>query len=165
MIKTFNGDITKIEGVQYICNAANAIGPMGAGVAGAIRKAGGKRIQDEALRVCSKLKPKAGDIYVTDAGHLPYTKIIHLVTMDVPGGFTSLDIVGHCLDKLISKCHFEKIDKVALPALGTGIGGLNKQAVAKLYVDKLALVNDIEFIIVDIDTEFTKFINHELINR
>lgn len=165
MIKILNGDITKVEDVKYICNAANAIGPMGAGVAGAIRKAGGSRIQKEALRVCSEIKPKAGDIYVTDAGSLPYNSIIHLVTMDIPGGVTSLEIVSNCLDKLIKKCRFEKIDKVALPALGTGIGGLDKKEVAKIYVDNLALIEDIVFVIVDIDAEFLNYIKRELINR
>lgn len=36
MIITKVGDITKIQNVEYICNAANGIGILGSGVAGGL---------------------------------------------------------------------------------------------------------------------------------
>lgn len=156
MIKAIVGDITKLNNIDYIVNAANGVGPMGSGVAGAIRRAGGEMIQREAFEQCKKLNPQPGDMYLTSAGRLPYKGVIHLVTMKNPGGITSYNIVEKCLNTLISFCKKENIKKVALPALGTGIGRLNKEKVANIY--KSILTNeDIEFYVVDIDKEFISY--------
>jgi O-acetyl-ADP-ribose deacetylase len=156
MIRAVNGDITKLEEVQYICNAANGIGPMGGGVAAAIRRAGGKEIETEAIKVCKEQNPMPGELYVTNAGTLPYKKVIHLVTMKEPAGETSYDIVKTCLEHLVSYCQEHGIQKVALPALGTGVGKLDKTKVADIFKEVLGPVKDIEFIVVDIDQEFVQ---------
>jgi O-acetyl-ADP-ribose deacetylase (regulator of RNase III) len=154
VIKAVRGDITKLQDVYYICNAANGIGPMGGGVAAAIRRAGGKEIEAEAIKVCKEQNPMPGDLYVTNAGKLPFKKVIHLVTMKEPAGPTSYDIVKTCLEHLVSYCQEHGIDKVALPALGTGVGNLDKTKVADIFKEVLEPVKDIEFIVVDIDEEF-----------
>ncbi|AEH49569.1 macro domain-containing protein [Parageobacillus thermoglucosidasius] len=154
MIKAVCGDITKLQDVSYICNAANGIGPMGGGVAAAIRKAGGREIEEEAIHVCQEQNPQPGDLYVTRAGTLPFQGIIHLVTMKEPAGATSYDIVQTCLNNLVAYCQKHGIDKVALPALGTGVGNLDKTKVAAIFKEVLEPVKDIEFIVVDIDEAF-----------
>lgn len=154
IINVVRQSITSIKDVDFICNAANGIGPMGAGIAGAIRNAGGASIQNEAFLACSKANYQPGDLYVTNAGTLPYKKVFHLVTMKYPGGKTSYDIVEKCLQSLISLCRMKKVTRVALPALGTGIGGLNCVNVAEIYKRVLNSVNDIEFVVVDIDPVF-----------
>lgn len=154
MIKAVNGDITKLQGVPYICNAANGIGPMGGGVAAAIRRTGGKEIEAEAIKVCKEQNPMPGDLYVTNAGTLPFKGIIHLVTMKEPAGPTSYDIVKKCLQHLVSYCQDRGILKVALPALGTGVGKLDKAKVAEIFKEVLEPVSDIEFLVVDVDQEF-----------
>lgn len=153
MINIQLGDLTRVKDVEYICNAANGVGPMGRGIAGAIHRAGGKSIQDEAFIKCRKNDPQPGEYYTTRAGTLPYKGVIHLVTMKQPGGPTSLLVVEKCLKNLIKYCQIMNINKVALPALATGIGGLNKIDVAKIYKDLLTDI-DIEFLVVDIDKEF-----------
>lgn len=157
MIKVHLGDLTKFEGVDYICNAANGIGPMGRGIAGAIKRAGGEEIQRDAYRVCKSQDPQVGDVYTTVAGTLPYKAIIHLVTMKVPGGPTSLEVVVNCLRSLIEYCKNNNIDKVALPALSTGVGGLDKEQVAKIFKAILGTAPSIEFNVVDVDTEFINY--------
>ncbi|KAF0996595.1 macro domain-containing protein [Geobacillus sp. TFV-3] len=158
MIRAMVGDLTKVEGVEYICNAANGIGPMGGGVAAAIRRAGGRVIEDEAIRVCQAQDPQPGDLYVTGAGSLPFRGVIHLVTMKQPAGETSYEIVRLCLEQLVSYCREHGIKKVALPALGTGVGGLDKEKVARLFVEVLGPVEDVEFVVVDIDQAFIDFV-------
>lgn len=154
MIKAMRGDITKLRNVSFICNAANGIGPMGGGVAAAIRKAGGREIEEEAINVCKEQNPQPGNLYVTNAGTLPFQGIIHLVTMKEPAGATSYDIVKTCLNHLVNYCQKNRIDKVALPALGTGVGNLDKTKVAAIFKEVLEPVKDIEFIVVDIDEVF-----------
>ncbi|MNJ90144.1 O-acetyl-ADP-ribose deacetylase [compost metagenome] len=162
MIKVIKGDLTKAIGVDYIVNAANGVGPMGSGIAGAIRRAGGVAIQQQAFAVCSKADYQPGDIYVTTAGELSFKKIIHLVTMKNPGGVTSLEIVEKCLKNLVSYCELANIKKVGLPALGTGVGKLDLQKVASLFVDILGPIKDTEFSVVDIDPIFIYHVNREI---
>jgi len=164
MIKIQTGDITKIENVQYICNAANGRGPMGAGVAGAIRRAGGMDIQTEAMQICTNFDVEPGDIYITKAGTLPYDGVIHLCTMKNPGSPSNINIIKNCLDSLIQFCNEEEIKTVAIPALGTGIGGVNKVQVAELYVNILNKATT-EFIVTDIDADFIAYVNMYLSMR
>jgi O-acetyl-ADP-ribose deacetylase (regulator of RNase III) len=156
LIRAIIGDITKLTDVEDICNAANGTGPMGAGVAGAIARAGGQEIVVDAFRVCKEKDPKVGQVYVTIAGTLPYKSIIHLVTMKKPGGATSYDIVRSCLQSLVKHCREHGITKVALPALGTGIGGLSVYRVASIFSEELHSIEDIEFTVVDINEDFIK---------
>jgi O-acetyl-ADP-ribose deacetylase (regulator of RNase III) len=66
-LEVFDGDITQLE-VDAIANAANNHLWMGSGVAGAIRRAGGDEIEDEAVA----LGPiEVGDAVATGAGRLP----------------------------------------------------------------------------------------------
>lgn len=159
MIIALKGDLTQFKDADYIVNAANAVGPMNSGIAFAIKKNGGNEIQDSAYLICSKNDYKPGDIYVTHAGRLSYKKIIHLVTMKNPGGTTSYEIVENCLRNLIIYCRVSKIKKIALPALGTGVGGLDFMKVANIFKEVLQPVNDIEFFVVDIDPMFIYYLN------
>ncbi|MNV48661.1 RNase III inhibitor [compost metagenome] len=154
IIATLRGSITKVPHVEYICNAANGVGPMGFGVAKAIRNDGGTSIQKEAFVVCSKANYQPGDVYVTNAGILPYKKVIHLVTMKNPGGPTSYEVVEQCLKTLVSLCKMKNIKRVALPALGTGSGKLKVDRVAQIFKDVLNSTEFTEFVIVDIDPMF-----------
>lgn len=157
-MRALQGDITKVENVDYICNAANGWGCMTAGVSGAIGSAGGYKVQVEAIRACMKQIPLAGELYVTSAGKLPYAGILHLVTMWMPGIWSSLQTVEKCLYSLITHCKVNNIDHIALPALGTGTGMLNVKSVANLYVNILR-GETIDFVVVDINHKFIDEIN------
>lgn len=162
MIKVIKGDLTQIKNVDYVVNAANGVGVMGSGIAGSLRRAGGVVIQQQAFVVCSKADYQPGDIYTTTAGELSFKKIIHLVTMKNPGGVTSLEIVEKCLRNLVSYCKLANIKRVGLPALGTGVGKLDLQKVASLFVDILGPEKEVEFSVVDIDPVFIYHVNREL---
>lgn len=167
MIKAYKHDITKLRDINYICNSANAQGPMGAGVANAIRRAGGMDIQVEAINTCMKKKYNPGDIYITGSGRIKCDAIFHLIIMEYPGnklGTLNLNVIKKCLNNLIKFCRKNNIKKIALPALGTGVGKLPKSKVAKIFVDILQPVDDIEFHVVDIDIHFIHFVN-EYINK
>jgi O-acetyl-ADP-ribose deacetylase len=141
MIKTYVGsifDYIESEGLDTIMNAANGIGPMGAGIAGAIRKAGGVEIQTDAFRVCKEQDPQPGQAYLTIPGKLEeqgIMKIVHAVTMKQPGGPTSLEIVKHAFKSALGLAYKDGTLKIGCTALGTGIGGLNVKEVAKAMID------------------------------
>jgi len=144
MIKICEGNIFSIiteENINFLMNAANGIGPMGAGIAGAIRKHGGEEIQREAIQVCMRHSPDPGDAYRTSSGVLKkqgVEYIIHAVTMKNPGGDTSYQVVEKAfrsaiqLVESISDCFSIDNPIMACTALGTGVGRLDSEKVAEI---------------------------------
>jgi len=156
-VRLIIGDITKME-ADVIVNAANGIGTMGGGVAYAIKMAGGEVIEREAIRICNELEPKEGDVYVTSAGNLKAKYIFHAVTMKNPAQPSSIEIVKKCLLSLLKKAREYEIKSMVIPALGTGVGGLSKEEVAKIYKDILEGISEIDIMVIDRDGEFIKYL-------
>ena len=168
MITAKVGNLLKsitLENLDSIINAANGIGPMGAGIAGAIRKYGGKEIQNDAFRVCNELDPMEGDAYSTISGKLKnigVKRIIHAVTMKQPGGDTSLDICKNAFNNALKLAKSLEIKKIGCTALGTGIGGLDPIEVAKVMVNVAKQYNDIDIIFIDFNDSFINTILQEI---
>src|SRR5919204_66926 len=76
-LEVVEGDIAALE-VDAIANAANDRLWMGAGVAGAIKRAGGDEIEREAV---AKGPIAVGDAVATGAGRLPARWVIHAAVM------------------------------------------------------------------------------------
>src|ERR1700716_708380 len=87
-IEVLDTDITTLA-VDAIANAANTELRHGGGVAGAIRRAGGARGEEESRR---KAPIGLGDAVETTAGAMPSRWVIHAATMEL-GGPTSADII------------------------------------------------------------------------
>ncbi|MBA1333669.1 MAG: Appr-1-p processing domain protein [Firmicutes bacterium] len=154
-MKTVVGDITSLE-ADVIVNAANGIGPMGGGVAAAIRRIGGIEIEKEAIEVCRRIDPSEGEVYVTGAGKLKFKYVFHAVTMKQPAQPSSIEIVKKCINSLLEKAREMKITSMVLPALATGVGGVPKEEVAKVYASMLGKVTDIDITVADVSGEFIK---------
>lgn len=134
-------DITKIKKIQVLVNAANGVGIMGAGVAGAIsRAAGGEDFIKEvrAIAMASGKPHEEGQCYFTPPGLLAANgvkAIAHAVTMKYPGSHSSYAIIDKCLETLFKRLISEKYESVAVPGLGTGIGNLDREQVARRTVE------------------------------
>jgi O-acetyl-ADP-ribose deacetylase (regulator of RNase III) len=131
-IEVVHGDITKLE-VDAIVNAANTHLYMGGGVAGAIKRAGGKEIEEEAVK---KGPIKIGEVVVTSAGKLKAKFVIHAPTMELDFK-TDEQKVRLAMKAALKKAEELGIESIAFPALGTGVGGLQKDLVAKIMVEEL----------------------------
>lgn len=153
MIKAIRGDITKFQDVEYIACVSNAIGLLNSNVGKSIRVQGGREIEDEAMLICSKVKYKAGDIYVTNSGNLNYKKILHLVSTNYPNEKTNYEIIENCLKNLVPYCKMMGVKKIAIPSMGIGVGGLDIEKVSRIYKGVLS-ESEIDFFIVDIDPVF-----------
>ncbi len=114
--------------VDAIVNAANNKLVMGGGVAGAIRKAGGKAIEDEAV----SLGPiEIGQAIVTKAGNLPCKFVIHAATMGID--FKTDEIkIRNAIRNTLRVAEDLKISSIAIPALGSGVGKFSLLASAKI---------------------------------
>ncbi len=160
-MKVVKGDITAME-ADVIVNAANGIGPMGGGVAAALRRAGGKEIEEEAIQICRKEDPREGEVYVTGGGKLKCRYIFHAVTMKQPAQPSSIEIVRECLDALLRKARNMNIRSMVLPALATGVGGVSKDKVAQVYAEILGNVDDIDITVADVSGSFIEILERYL---
>lgn len=130
-IKVVRGDITELK-VEAIVNAANNKLVMGGGVAGAIKKKGGKIIEDEAV----KLGPiKIGQAVATGAGNLPAQYVIHAATMGMDFKTNEAKIRDSMANALKIADEL-KIKSLAFPALGCGTGGFPLLASAKIMAQE-----------------------------
>ncbi len=120
------GDISK-QFCDAVVNAANDHLWMGSGVAGALKKAGGSVIEREAMA----LGPiEVGQAVATGAGDLPAKWVIHTAVMgqDLE---TNADKVRRATVSALKEANRLKARSVALPALGTGVGGLSMEKCAR----------------------------------
>jgi O-acetyl-ADP-ribose deacetylase (regulator of RNase III)/ADP-ribose pyrophosphatase YjhB (NUDIX family) len=126
-IKIIQGDITELK-VDAIVNAANNKLVMGGGVAGAIKKKGGKIIEEEAVK---KGPIKIGEAVFTQGGTLPAKYVIHAATMGMDFKTDEIKIRESCKSALRVAKEL-KIKSIAFPALGCGVGGFPFLAAAKI---------------------------------
>jgi len=119
-IEIIRGNIVTVP-ADAIVNAANTDLILGGGVAGAIRAAGGPRIQEE----CNALAPiRVGEVAATGAGNLPHRYVIHAATMSFENPSASADAVASCTRRALEKAVELRCHSIAFPALGAGVAGL-----------------------------------------
>lgn len=125
------GDITSYDG-DAIVNAANNHLQLGAGVAGAIRRAGGSAIQEE----CDRQGPiRVGEAAITGAGKLPARWVIHAAAMgDEPVSARSIRDSTLASLELATR---HGVRRIAFPVLGSGIGGFEFVRAATIMRDAI----------------------------
>lgn len=131
-IKIVQGDITELE-VDAIVNAANNKLVMGGGVAGAIKRKGGKIIEEEAVK---KGPIKIGEAIFTSAGNLKAKYVIHAATMGMDFR-TDETKIRESSRSALAVAEKLKIKTLAFPALGCGVGGFPHLASAKIMAQEL----------------------------
>jgi O-acetyl-ADP-ribose deacetylase (regulator of RNase III) len=124
------GDIAQ-QDVDAIVNAANNRLWMGAGVAGAIKRAGGRQIEEEAL---AKGPIPIGEAAVTSAGRLKARYVIHAAVMgrDLR---TDADKIRQATENSLRRADELALKSIAFPALGTGVGGFSLEECARIMLD------------------------------
>lgn len=123
------GDIALLE-VDAIANAANDHLWMGSGVAGAIKRAGGEEIEREAV---ARGPIPLGSAVATGAGRLPARYVIHGAVMGQDLR-TSPELVRRTTESCLELADELGLGSLALPAFGTGVGGLPLAECARAMV-------------------------------
>lgn len=132
-ISVTTGDITKLE-VDAIVNPANSLLIMGGGVAGAIKRVGGKEIEEEAL---NSAPVPVGKAIATKAGKLKAKHVIHAPTMEKPAMQTTVDKVKSAMKGALDCAERLGIKSVAFPGMGTGVGGLSLEEASNTMVEQI----------------------------
>jgi O-acetyl-ADP-ribose deacetylase len=125
-----DGDITALD-VDAIANAANDRLWMGAGVAGAIKRAGGEEIEREAV---AKGPIEVGDAIATGAGRLAARWVIHGAVMGQDLR-TDAELVRQTTQSCLRVADDLGAKSLALPAFGTGVGGFPLDECARIMVE------------------------------
>jgi O-acetyl-ADP-ribose deacetylase len=130
-LEVVDQDITALD-VDAIANAANNQLWMGAGVAGAIKRAGGAEIEREAV---AKGPIEVGDAVATGGGQLKAKYVIHGAVMgqDLQ---TNADLVRRTTRRCLEVADGLGARSVALPAFGTGVARFPVAECAKIMVDE-----------------------------
>jgi O-acetyl-ADP-ribose deacetylase (regulator of RNase III) len=128
-IKLYLGDITDLS-LDAIVNAANSALQLGGGVAGAIRRRGGPRIQEE----CNKIGgTPVGTAVITTGGNLKARHVIHAVGPRYGEGDEDEKLRRATLNSLrLTDEH--NLRSIAFPAISTGIFGFPLDRAARIMV-------------------------------
>ena len=131
-VEVLDTDITTLE-VDAIANAANTELAHGGGVAGAISRAGGPRVQEESF---ARAPIGLGEAVETTAGDMPSRWVIHAATMEL-GGPTSADIIRRATAATLARAEELGARSLALVAFGTGVGGFPVDEAARIEAEEV----------------------------
>ena len=128
-LELLEGDITEMK-TEAIVNAANARLILGGGVAGAIRKKGGPKIQQECNEIGGTF---VGGAVITTAGNLKAKYVIHAVGPRMGEGNENQKLKNATLNSL--KLADEKnIKSISFPAVSAGIFGFPIEKCAEIML-------------------------------
>jgi len=132
-IEIRQGDITEFD-VDAIVNAANNDLQLGGGLAGAIRRKGGPRIQAE----CDEIGTiPVGGAAITSGGNLKARHVIHAASMQLGGSTTAPSLRSSTAHALRIAAQ-NGLKSLALPAVGAGIGGFPLRECAEIMLRETA---------------------------
>lgn len=135
LVRVEQGDIATFHG-DAVVNAANNHLRMGAGVAGAIARAGGPTIQADCDEYIRRHGPtEVGGAVLTGAGMLPVRHVIHAASMgDEPASERSIrDATRRSLRLAVE----HDLRRIAFPVLGTGVAGFPFEGAARAMIDEI----------------------------
>lgn len=128
-IELVAGDITELT-TDAIVNAANAQLILGGGVAGAIRRKGGPKIQEE----CNKIGGTfVGGAVITTGGNLKAKHVIHAVGPRMGEGDEDNKLKNATLNSL-KVADENGLKSIAFPAISTGIFGFPLDRCAEIML-------------------------------
>jgi O-acetyl-ADP-ribose deacetylase (regulator of RNase III) len=128
-IRLVEGDICERD-VDAVVNAANNQLWMGGGVAGAIKRQGGREIEQEAI---AKGPIPIGESVLTTAGSLKAKYVIHAAVMGADLA-TNEDYIRRATLSALALAKDYSLRSIAFPALGTGVGAFPLAACARTMI-------------------------------
>ena len=129
-IRIVKEDIARLD-VDAVVNAANDHLWMGAGVAGALKRAGGDEIEREAM---AKGPIKVGEAVVTGGGRLKARHVIHAAVMTQFLPRTSAGAIERATTVSLARAEEIGARSVGFPAFGTGVAGFPIDECARIMV-------------------------------
>ncbi len=128
MIELVQSDITLLH-ADAIVNAANEQLAGGAGVDGAIHRAGGRAIMEQCRAIGSC---PTGSAVITGAGDLHARYVIHAVAPIYRGMETDAQLLASAYRRALALADEHALRSIAFPSLGTGAYGYPIEQAARI---------------------------------
>lgn len=143
MIHFTQGDILKAE-AEALVNTVNCVGVMGRGIAKQFKKAYPANFKAYAA-ACKRGEVQPGRMFVFELGQITYPRyIINFPTKRHWRGKSRLEDIDAGLVALVKEIRTRGIRSVAIPPLGSGLGGLNWADVRPRIERAFAVLPDVE---------------------
>lgn len=161
MIEYKNGDILR-EDVEAIVNTVNCVGIMGRGLALQFKNKFPQNFKEYQL-ACTNKEVQLGKMFVHQTGQLINPKyIINFPTKGHWKQNSKIEDISNGLDDLITIIEKYSIKSIAIPPLGSGLGGLDWNQVKKLIEEKLKNVNCTVILFEPLEQKIEKSITKEI---
>lgn len=146
MIRFAQGDILKADS-EALVNTVNCVGVMGRGVALQFKNTFPKNFKAYEA-ACRKGEVQPGRMFVFDTGELaPPRYIINFPTKRHWRGKSRIEDIEAGLEALIKEIQTRGIRSIAIPPLGSGLGGLDWATVRPLIERALASVPEVDVVV------------------
>ncbi|WP_457558512.1 macro domain-containing protein [Candidatus Harpocratesius sp.] len=136
IIELVLGDITNLK-LDVIVNAANEQLRLGAGVAGAIRRKGGIKIQEECIHIGYT---PVGEVAVTSAGKLKEIKFVFHAVGPRYHSYSPKEadkLLRNTISNSLKKLIELNLTSIAFPAISTGIFAFPLKRAAKNMITEI----------------------------
>lgn len=161
MIEYKNGDILR-EDVEAIVNTVNCVGIMGRGLALQFKNKFPQNFKEYQL-ACTNKEVQLGKMFVHQTGQLINPKyIINFPTKGHWKQNSKIEDISNGLDDLITIIEKYSIKSIAIPPLGSGLGGLDWKMVKKLIEEKLKNINCTVMLFEPLEQKIEKSITKEI---
>ena len=128
-VECVQGDITSQDDVVAVVNAANAGLRSGGGVAGAIHRAAGPRLEEEA-RPLAPISPS--EAVITGGHGLANRYVIHTLGPVYGQDRPEAELLASCYRNSLALAEDYGIESVAFPAISTGVFGYPVEEAARV---------------------------------
>lgn len=146
MIEFRSGDIFDSD-VDALVNTVNCEGVMGRGIALQFKKRFPKNFVAYA-KACSEGEVRPGRMFVYDTGRLTSPRyIINFPTKRQWRNKSRMEDIESGLDALIQFIREKEIHSVAIPPLGSGLGGLDWKRVKARMLRALSVLEDVSVVV------------------
>ena len=138
------GDLLKQQDVDAIVNTVNCVGVMGKGIALQFKKKWPENFKAYAA-ACKQGDVKLGQMFTFELGALATPRyIINFPTKSHWRSASKLEDIESGLKSLVDNIKNKNIKSIAIPPLGSGLGGLPWVEVKKLIFAYLEPIGDLE---------------------
>ena len=143
MIEEKKGDIFH-EDVEALVNSVNCVGVMGRGIALQFKKAFPENFKAYA-KACKRGEVEPGRMFVHDLGHMTNPRyIINFPTKRHWRAKSRIEDIEAGLNALVVLIHDLNIHSIAIPPLGTNLGGLSWRDVGPRIKEALGRIDDLD---------------------
>jgi O-acetyl-ADP-ribose deacetylase (regulator of RNase III) len=143
VIRYVQGDILDAE-ADALVNTVNSVGVMGRGIALQFKRAYPANFKAY-VAACKRGEVQPGRLFVFDTGELTNPRyIINFPTKVHWRGKSKIEHIEAGLAALVDEIKTREIKSIAIPPLGSGLGGLNWAAVRPLIEDAMVEVADVD---------------------